>query len=251
MALTTIRRMARIFVEGWAPEYGAPFDPEEALAPAEGSVDPPVETADWEPARGHDDGLAQIAFVDGVRRIDARLTLDDPRTVRSGSCGSFAVGATIWDRGRPVVPVAGARVERVAVLCGRRERGAAAGGARPALRHGHHRRPGSRPAGHGRSTRRCGAPRARRGGPRASGCFVIADGPLNDLSPRHRRLRQEPPRDLPGARAQPGRRRARARASARPLFAIKDYRRYSWYVRLADSRGATRGRASCAARRSG
>ena len=40
--------MARIFVEGWDPEYGTPLDQDEALAPAEGSVDPTVETDDWE-----------------------------------------------------------------------------------------------------------------------------------------------------------------------------------------------------------
>ena len=46
MAVGSIRRMARIFVEGWSPEYGAPLDPDEALAPAEGSVDTSVETDD-------------------------------------------------------------------------------------------------------------------------------------------------------------------------------------------------------------
>jgi len=40
--------MARIFVESWSPEYGAPLDAA-TLAPAEGSVDDTVET--WK-ARG-------------------------------------------------------------------------------------------------------------------------------------------------------------------------------------------------------
>jgi hypothetical protein len=47
--------MARIFVEGWSPEYGAPLDAAE-LAPAEGSVDDTVETEDWRPRDGIDDG---------------------------------------------------------------------------------------------------------------------------------------------------------------------------------------------------
>ena len=64
---------------------------------------------------GHDDGLPQMAFVDGVRRIDARLTVDDPQEGPvSGVCGSFAVGATIWDREDRSSRVVGARVERVA-----------------------------------------------------------------------------------------------------------------------------------------
>ena len=96
--------MARMYVEGWAPDYGAPFDPEEFLAPAEGSVDLTVERADWEPLPGHDDGLAHMAFVDGVRRIDARLTIDDPEMGPvPGVAGSYAVGATIWDREAPIV----------------------------------------------------------------------------------------------------------------------------------------------------
>ena len=44
--------MARIFVEGWDPEYGTPLDQDEALAPAEGSVDPTVETRRLGAARG-------------------------------------------------------------------------------------------------------------------------------------------------------------------------------------------------------
>ena len=72
--------MPRMFVEGWAPEYGAPFDPDEQLVPAEGTIDTSVERTDWEPLEGVDDGCATIAFVDGVRRVDARLLLDDPAT---------------------------------------------------------------------------------------------------------------------------------------------------------------------------
>ena len=69
--------MSRIVVESWSPEYGTPLDPDEALAPAEGSVDDGVETTDWTPRDGVDDGVEQVAFVDGVRRVDARLTVDD------------------------------------------------------------------------------------------------------------------------------------------------------------------------------
>ncbi len=58
--------MARIFVEGWDPEYGTPLDQDEALAPAEGSVDPTVETDDWEPLEGMDDGLEE-RDADGIR----------------------------------------------------------------------------------------------------------------------------------------------------------------------------------------
>ncbi len=84
-----------MFVEGWAPEYGAPFDPDEQLAPAEGTIDATVELTDWEPLEGVDDGIDQIAFVDGVRRVDARLLLDDPAAGPTpGSAGRSRSGAT-------------------------------------------------------------------------------------------------------------------------------------------------------------
>jgi hypothetical protein len=230
--------MARMFVEGWAPEYGAPFDTEDELAPAEGSVDLAVERSDWEPMPGHDDGLPQMAFVDGVRRIDARLTVDDPQEGPvSGVCGSFAVGATIWDREDRSSSVVGARVERVAVLSGRREEVVPAVGLDPPYRtetiddpdphalvmhvHGQMRR----------AEGACAAGFAR------SGCFVIADGPLSDLSPQstvgyvktHRRTYLPPEHNPVVGALAPGERT--------PLFAIKDHRRYSWYVRLSNPGG--------------
>ena len=113
--------MARIFVEGWSPEYGAPLDAAE-LAPAEGSVDDTVETEDWRPRDGIDDGCERIAFVDGVRRIDARLTVDDPVAGPvPGICGTVAIGAVLWDRRAVRSEVASEHVQRWAVLAGGRE----------------------------------------------------------------------------------------------------------------------------------
>ena len=89
------RRMAQLYVEGWAPEYGSPYETDEALAD-EGKVDESVEVdGPWAPSTGLDDGVARIAFVDGVRRVDARLTIDEPdgpvprhlRHVRGRWCG--------------------------------------------------------------------------------------------------------------------------------------------------------------------
>src|SRR4051794_10894408 len=112
--------MARIFVEGWSPEYGAPLDAAE-LAPAEGTVDDDVEGVEWAPLDGVDDACARIAFVDGVRRIDARLTVDDPVAGPiPGLCGTIAIGAVLWDRAAVRSTVASERVERWAVLAGGR-----------------------------------------------------------------------------------------------------------------------------------
>jgi len=67
----------------------------------------------------------------------------------------------------------------------------------------------------------------------AGECFVIADGPLNDLTAHptvgyvksHRVTYLEPDRNAVVAELAPGQRT--------PLFCIADYKRYSWYVRLA------------------
>ena len=70
--------MSRLHVEGWAPEYGAPLDISEERI-AKSPIDPSVETTDWSPIPGDASQAPDVlAFVDGVRRIDARLTLDDP-----------------------------------------------------------------------------------------------------------------------------------------------------------------------------
>ena len=108
--------MAKLYVEGWSPEYGSPFDPDDGLAEP-GKVDEAVEVdGRWSPIAGVDDGVARIAFVDGVRRIDARLTLDDVAGPIAGICGTFAVGAVCWDRTVPRSEVEHERIERLAVF---------------------------------------------------------------------------------------------------------------------------------------
>jgi hypothetical protein len=226
--------MARIFVEGWDPDYGSPIDRDDTLTPAEGSVDPTVEAQDWQPIEGHDDGVEQVAFVDGVRRVDARLTLDDPVAgPTSGMVGTFAVGATRWDRPARRSQVTDVRVERWAVLAGGREEQMPTTALDPAV-----------------GTTTCASEdpgyllielhtRMRRAeGELATKLardewFVVADGPLNDLSAHsvvglvksHRVTYLEPARNAVVAHLAPGQRT--------PLFCIADYKRYSWYVRLA------------------
>jgi hypothetical protein len=233
----TLRAMARMFVEGWAPEYGSPLDQDEALAPAEGSVDPSVETEDWAPIEGADDDVAVVAFVDGVRRVDARLTLDDPQAGPvPGICGTFAVGATVWDRNARRSTVEAVRIERWAVLAG----------GRPELLPPVDLDPpfattttaSADPADlvkelHTRMRRAEGETASLLSADR----FVIADGPLNELTAHttvgyiksHRVTYLAPEHNAVIAQLAPGQRT--------PLFTIADYRRYSWYVRLAVLQG--------------
>ncbi|MEO8477161.1 MAG: hypothetical protein ABI572_08935 [Actinomycetota bacterium] len=225
--------MARIFVEGWDPEYGSPLDQDGSLAPAEGSVDATVEHDTWAPIEGVDDGAERIAFVDGVRRVDARLTLDDPVTGPiPGLCGTFAVGATVWDRAARSSEVTSVRIERWAVLAGGRPEQMPPVAIEPGL-----------------TTATCASDdparliielhtKMRRAEGEtatalASECFVVADGPLNELTAHptvgyiksHRVTYLEPERNAVVAQLAPGQRT--------PMFSIGDYKRYSWYVRLA------------------
>jgi hypothetical protein len=228
--------MARIVVEGWSPEYGAPMDPDEALAPAEGSVDPTVETDRWSPRDGSDDGEPLIAFVDGVRRVDARITLDDPAGPVPGICGTFAVGATVWDRIARRSTIRDEHVGRWAVLAGGRPETFPPVALDPA--YDTTTTADEDPNGLIRMLHtKMRAAEGHVASALAAGHFVIADGPLNELAPlpvvgsikTHRVTYLPPERNAVVAALRP--------AQRTPLFTIAEYRRYSWYVRLADVAG--------------
>jgi hypothetical protein len=93
----------RIFVEAWDPEYGSSFDPGDMI-PSRAEVDPSVEVPRerWKPIRPEPSAVAaeRLAFIDGVRRIDALVWIEDPEgTLRRGLCASYAAGvATIGER---------------------------------------------------------------------------------------------------------------------------------------------------------
>jgi hypothetical protein len=230
--------MARMFVEGWAPEYGAPFDPDEQLAPAEGTIDASVELTDWEPLEGDDDGIDRIAFVDGVRRVDARLLMDDAVAGPiPGICGTFAVGATSWHRADRWSEVTDVRVERWAVLAGGHADELPVVDLEPPYRST--TTPSDDPSHlikelHTRMRRAEGDLASSL----AEDAFVVADGPLNKPLAalpvvgyiKSHRVTYLPP-EQNGVIAE------LARGQRTPLFTISadrpDVSRYSWYVRLA------------------
>ena len=172
-----------------------------------------------------------------MRRVDARLTLDDPVAGPTpGICGTFAVGASIWDRTSRRSWVGHARVERWAVLAGgRAEQMPAVDLDPPYLTT---TTPNDDPMNLVKELhtkmRRCEGETAST---LASDFFVIADGPLNDLAARptvgyiksHRVTYLPADQNAVIAQLAPGQRT--------PLFTISDYKRYSWYVRLAILRG--------------
>jgi hypothetical protein len=232
--------MARLFVEGWSPDFGAPFEADDAMTPAEGSVDTEAEMKDWAPVDGVDDGASPIAFVDGVRRVDARLSVDAADAGPTpGICGTLAVGATVWNRSVPASEVSDVRVERVAVIgAGRPEVVPNVTGLEPSYTTEAIADPD--PYGlvrhlHTRMRRAEGETASALAG---RGWFVVADGPLNDLAPlpvvghvkSHRVTYLKRPEHNAVVRGLgPGQRT--------PVFTIAEFQRYSWYLRLAHIEG--------------
>ena len=231
--------MTRLFVEGWAAEFGASVEPDEDLRAAEGSVDVEVEDRPWEPIAGVDDDVPKVTFVDGVRRVDARLVLDEASGPVPGICGTYAVGAMAWDRLERRSEVIEAEVVRLAILTG---------GSIPQLP----------PLGYGLVFAGMAVPdddpaslvRALHNAMRRAeaqvaehlaegGYFVVADGPLFEytktdkmgyVKSHHRAYLAEGQAPILGALGA---------FERTPLFAIGEgrYRRYSWYIRLIDRAG--------------
>lgn len=229
-----------LFVEGWAPEYGSSVEPDDELAPAEGSVDLEVEGRPWEPVAGADDAIPVVAFVDGVRRIDARLVLDDgAHAPIPGICGSFAVGAVLWNRPERRSEIASVLVDRVAVMAAGRSASLPPAG--PGLVYRSESVPDTDPAALIRQfhdgMRRAEATVAE--DLAQGGYFVVADGPLYDYShvqkigyiKSHRRSYLPSTHSSIIGSLGP--------AQRTPLFTIGEgrFKRYSWYLRLTD-RGA-------------
>ncbi len=228
--------MGQLYVESWAPEYGSPFEADDSLADHD-KVDESVEVdGPWAPLPGRDDGTERIAFVDGVRRIDARLTIDAPDGPTPGICGSFGVGAVVWDRIATRSDYTDLRVERLAVF------GNGLGAPVPGAGQIVYRSVSIPDADPGMLIKRFhGAMRKAEANLSEqlaqTGLFVIADGPINDLSATEKvgyvkshRAPYLSPQNAPII----GRLRMGERT---PLFVIGrggQYERYSWYQRLAD-----------------
>jgi hypothetical protein len=96
----------RIAIDSWAPGFGTALRGDEDLQPAPGPVDYQAEVRvdDWAPRRPPPGvtPATDIRFVDGVRRMDARVWAIDGDTTRPALAVSFAAG-TIRTNGRATV----------------------------------------------------------------------------------------------------------------------------------------------------
>lgn len=111
--------MPKLTIDPWQPEYGAQAEiglsldelPEPSV-----QVDPNVETDDWSEARSPQPGGQRppFLFIDGVRRIDCRLLVEEASERAWGLLGSFGVGAVLADGGD--ASWQSARIERLAIV---------------------------------------------------------------------------------------------------------------------------------------
>ncbi|MFO0982621.1 MAG: hypothetical protein U1E76_12955 [Planctomycetota bacterium] len=106
-------------LDPWQVDYGSelPRDADEECDQQLAQFDVERPLAEWAPiVPAHSPPLAQVAFVDGVRRIDARVIARRGTRVLHGALGSFAVGSVRVVDGE--ARYGDARVDRVFVLGG-------------------------------------------------------------------------------------------------------------------------------------
>ena len=89
-------------VEAWDPDYGTAGDVD-GLDPSTDVVDMSIERdpKDWQPldATPAAEPEGTVYFVDGVRRIDARIWVTDGERVLPGSCATVAAGSVACSPG--------------------------------------------------------------------------------------------------------------------------------------------------------
>lgn len=84
----------RFHVEPWSPEYGAPTEPELDEPAATPDVDVEVPSRAWRPVRPAAGPASEVVFVDGVRRVDATVWIEEEGGVPAlGFCATYAAGA--------------------------------------------------------------------------------------------------------------------------------------------------------------
>ncbi|HEV2755615.1 MAG TPA: DNA double-strand break repair nuclease NurA [Actinomycetota bacterium] len=230
----------RIAVEAWSPEYSAGVDlgePEDVSVEAVGTAH--EVQGPWRPVPrcGAAPGVDGVAFVDGTRRIEARVFVVDGGAPRAGVAGSVGVGAVVCAAsGGSCARISHASVSRHLAVGGGRAPGLSAGAGLEyapmpvpdeALEllvdavHNHMRRLEADLAiAHAEE-----------------GHLVFADGPLAVMDPGRRRvigyIKSHSKRYLPPA--EEAVLESLGCGERTPVFSFGERRpRYSWYVRLCE-----------------
>ena len=90
------RGPAAFAVDAWSPDYGTSLpggDLEQTRVDVDCGAEIPVD--DWQPITPPDAPRQPIAFIDGVRRTEARVWFPDGDTAVSAACASLAAGAVV------------------------------------------------------------------------------------------------------------------------------------------------------------
>jgi hypothetical protein len=94
----------RIVVDTWDPIYAAPLDLDDELDAPPVDLDVEHNESEWAPLPQPDVAAPQeVLFVDGVQRVDARITLIDRDQAIAGIAGSFAAGTVRHTPGRATI----------------------------------------------------------------------------------------------------------------------------------------------------
>ncbi len=94
-----MRRIDSLAIEGWSPEYGSPVETEPEEAPAV-QVDPGVELPEdeWRQLPAGEAAIpGTLCFIDGVRRVEARVWMTSEGEPSLGLCASYAAGMVRCD----------------------------------------------------------------------------------------------------------------------------------------------------------
>lgn len=107
----------KVHLDAWQPEYGPEFVVDLAIdeADEETRLDVELDPSMWRPLRPEGPPLKyRLAFVDGVRRIDARILVQSTERMVYGAFGSYAIGHV--EANGTACHFSSERVDRVAVL---------------------------------------------------------------------------------------------------------------------------------------
>jgi hypothetical protein len=93
---------SKLLLDPWSPDYEAPIQTGGPDVAATGEIDPSVEVSDWKAIRpGTCIPIRRICFVDGVRRIEARvLAQDENGKLIHGLFSSSGAGCVVNEGGR-------------------------------------------------------------------------------------------------------------------------------------------------------
>ena len=229
-------------LDPWQVDYGAelPVEPEDEAGPDEGVIlDVEAPPSQWQPiAPASADTIARLVFVDGVRRIEARLIVRRGDRICHGAFGSYAVGSVavlgnVATCGEP-------HVDRI-VAVGSGEQVAQAVAPLPTLVYRPVSTASSDPDGPLRALQdemRAAEERLGRELANANDTLVVADGPLTFEQPLRggavgyikRLFKLYLPSEKLALMAQ------LSAGQRTPIFALRSSRRfarYSWFLRLA------------------